>query len=100
MNPHLTGGDPVDTARRAADLLASDPRVKLVYLFGSAANRQHPTPRDIDLAIWTDPPFSLDELTRRRADLVLARGGPIDLLSLNEAPIVLAHEVVEGGRCL
>src|SRR3989304_4113294 len=27
-------------------------------------------------------------------------GAPIDLVSLNDAPIVLAHEVVEGGRCL
>jgi predicted nucleotidyltransferase len=100
MSRQSSGGDPSDTARRATELLSRDPRVKLVYLFGSAADRQHPTPRDIDLAIWTDPPFSLDELTRRRADVVLATAGHIDLLSLNEAPIVLAHEVVESGRCL
>ena len=34
---------------------------------------------------------------RARADLVAATGSAIDLVSLNDASIVLAHEVVEGG---
>ncbi len=56
--------------------------------------------RDVDVAVLTDPPLSLDALVRRRADLVAATGAAIDLVSLNEAPIVLAHEIVDGGRCL
>lgn len=35
-----------------------------------------------------------------RADLVRRVPIPIDLVSLNDAPIVLAHEVVDFGRCL
>jgi hypothetical protein len=92
--------DLLTQAARAAEMLAADPRVQLVYLFGSAADPAAPRPRDIDLAVLTDPPLSLDELMRQRADIVLAGVVRIDLVSLNDAPIVLAHEVVESGRCL
>jgi predicted nucleotidyltransferase len=71
-----------------------------VYLFGSAASPDQPGARDVDVAILTEPVLSLDELMRLRADLVSSTGAPIDLVSLNDASIVLAHEVVESGRCL
>jgi predicted nucleotidyltransferase len=74
--------------------------VQLVYLFGSTVDPDRTAVRDVDLAVVTDPALTVDELTRRRADLVSLTGAPIDLLSLNEASIVLAHEVVESGRCL
>lgn len=48
----------------------------------------------------TAPALSLDTLVRLRADLVAEVGTPVDLVSLNDAPIVLAHEVVESGVCL
>jgi hypothetical protein len=56
--------------------------------------------RDVDLAILTDPPLGLWELLGLREDVALAVGGAIDLVSLNEAGVVLAHEVVDTGRCL
>src|SRR5207244_5303197 len=93
-------GDVANLATRAAALLAHDPRVKLVYLFGSAAEQAGARPRDIDLAVWTDPPLSLEELVRCRADLVLATKMPVDLVSLNDTPIVFPHEVVTRGRCV
>lgn len=46
------------------------------------------------------PRLSLAELTRLRADVVAATGVPIDLVSLNDAPVVLAKEIADGGRCL
>jgi predicted nucleotidyltransferase len=73
--------------------------VALVYLYGSAASGGS-SARDLDLAVLSDPPLSLDDLMRRRADLVAGTGAPIDLVSLNDASTVLAHEVVEGGICL
>jgi len=87
-------------ARRAAKQLADDPRVRLVYLFGSAADRTVASPRDIDLAILTAPPLSLDERLRLRADLVSGGVPSLDLVSLNDASITLAHEVAEHGVCL
>lgn len=87
-------------ATQAADLLAQDGRVLLVYQFGSSADPNRRTARDVDLAVLTERPLSLDELARLRADIVAGSGVPVDLVSLNDAPIVLAHEVTETGQCL
>jgi predicted nucleotidyltransferase len=86
-------------AERAAGLLAQDPRVTLVYVYGSSV-RDARQARDVDVAVLADPPFTSDELLRRGADLVAATGMSVDLLSLNEASPSLAHEVVESGVCL
>jgi predicted nucleotidyltransferase len=87
-------------AERAARALARDPRTRLVYVFGSAAGGGDGDAGDVDLAIWSEPPLPAEALLRLRAELVLEVGGPLDLVSLHDAPIVLAHEVVENGRCI
>ena len=88
-------------AERAARFLAADPRVKLVYLFGSAADPERKIPvRDVDLAVLIDPPLEFWDFLRFRADVIEAAGGGIDLVPLHEAGVVLAHEVVDAGRCL
>jgi len=93
-----------DVARRAAELaarqLAADGRVQLIFLFGSAADPGRAVVRDVDLAVLTEPAVPFDELMRLRADLIAATGVEIDLVSLNGAPVVLAHEVAESGCCL
>ncbi|HSF43852.1 MAG TPA: nucleotidyltransferase domain-containing protein [Thermoanaerobaculia bacterium] len=96
---------PLDVAReraeRAARFLAADPRVKLVFFFGSAADPDRKIPvRDVDLAILTDPPLGLWELLRLGERTAFAVEGDIDLVSLNEAGVVLAREVANTGRCL
>jgi predicted nucleotidyltransferase len=90
----------LDRARIAAELLAADPRTRLVFLFGSAADPRRPAPRDLDLAILTEPSLSLTERLDLRADLVARVGGAIDLVPLNQAPVVLAYEVARTGVCL
>jgi predicted nucleotidyltransferase len=99
-NPPLPGAAALAAAERAVAVLRRDSRVRLVYLYGSAADPARPTARDVDLAVLTEPAWSLEELMRVRADLVAAAGADIDLVLLNDASVVLAHEVVEGGRCL
>ena len=94
----MDGADARERADRATRLLAADPRVRLVYLFGSAAQQGRQEVRDVDLGALTNPALSLDELMNLRADL--ASAAPIDLVSLNHASIVLAHEIVESGICL
>jgi predicted nucleotidyltransferase len=98
--PSLPAGAARRAGERAAELLARDPRVQLVYLFGSANDPSRATVRDVDVAALFTSAVALEELMRLRAELVLATGAPIDLVSLNDAPVALAHEVVEGGRCL
>lgn len=96
----LTGDAARAAAARAARRLAAEPSVRLVYLFGSAADPRRATVRDVDLAVLCRPRLDLEALLRLRADAVAAAGAPVDLVSLNDAGVVLAWEVAETGRCL
>lgn len=96
----LDAGRARQIAERAARRLKRDPRIRLVYLYGSAARPGAGRVRDVDLALSADPPFDLDELLRLRADLVAEIRGPLELVSLEDASIVLAHEVADSGICL
>ncbi len=97
--PRITAETARERARRAAEALAADPRVRLVFLFGSAADPERATVRDVDLAVLTDRSLGLYERLNLLTDAESAAGGEIDLVSLNDASVVLAHEVAEG-QCL
>ncbi len=96
----MSSAEALAYAECAAALQARDPRISLVYVFGSAVASERLHARDVDLAVLTTPALSLDELMRLRADIVDATRAPIDLVSLNDASIVLAHEVAVSERCL
>lgn len=85
-------------AERAARFLAADPRVRLVFLFGSTVDPDRPFVRDVDLAVLTNP-MDFWDLMRLQAQTSLAAHGDFDLVWLNEAPPVLAREVT-FGKCL
>ena len=87
-------------AQRIAERLAQDPRVRLVYLFGSAADPTRAVVRDLDLAVLTRPPLRFDERMALRADLESCDGLELDLVLLNDAPVVLAREIADAGQCL
>ncbi len=95
----IPSGEARRKAEAAAQVLASDQRVRLVFLFGSTQEGRSQV-GDIDLAVLSDPPLSLDSLMRLRADVVSAVGGPIELVSLNDVSVVLAFEVAKRGSCL
>jgi predicted nucleotidyltransferase len=89
-----------ERAERAARFLGSDPRVKLVFFFGSAANPERTLPvGDVDLAILTDPPLTAEEILNLRNEVVLAAEEGIELFSLNEVGVFLRYKAVKG-RCL
>lgn len=90
-----------DAIERVTGILSAVPCVRVVYLFGSAARPGAVAPRDLDLALSARPPLAPAELLQLQGRLQEALPGlPVDLVSLDDAPIVLAHEIVEGGRCL
>jgi hypothetical protein len=66
----LSSEDANRIAEQAAQWLARDSRVLLVYLFGSVADRGRTAVRDIGLAILTRGALPPHELLRMRADLV------------------------------
>ncbi len=89
-----------EVIQRVQAILASEPRVRVMYLFGSAARPASVPPRDLDLAICARPALTLPELLQLQGKLQEAARVEVDLVSLDDAPIVLAHEIIEGGRCL
>jgi predicted nucleotidyltransferase len=98
--PQLSTEDARNRAERAARFLAANPRVKLVFFFGSAVDPDRKTVGDVDVAILTDRPLGLYELLDLKADVAQAAGGEVDLVLLNGASVVLAREVAVTGRCL
>jgi hypothetical protein len=62
-------------AERAARALAEDPRVRLVFFFGSAADPERTLPvRDVDLAVLTHEPLDFDGLLDLHDKAGRARG--------------------------
>lgn len=84
---------------RLVDFLATDPRVRIIYAFGSAANGSAGPLSDVDLAVLLDSPPDLEaesDLRARVAEVV----PHVDLVILNQAPSALRYEILTGGRCL
>jgi len=86
--------------RALADLIESDLDVSLAYLFGSVARGEARRGSDLDLAVL----FTRMPSPERIAEIVVAAervaGRSVDLVVLNSAPPLLAHEVVSNGRLL
>ena len=87
------------TDERLVEVLAADPRVRLVYAFGSAASGVAGPLSDVDVAVLLDraPGWDEERELRARLDAVAPR---VDLVILNEAPPALRFEVITAGRCL
>jgi predicted nucleotidyltransferase len=85
---------------RLVAILAAEPRVRVAFVFGSATREGSIAPRDLDLAVSAQPPLSLAELLQLQGRLQEQASLAVDLVSFDEAPIVLAHEIVESGRCI
>ena len=82
------------------DILERREDVRLAYLFGSAARGAVRTSSDIDVALLFSSipePRDLDRLTE---ELEASARRRVDLVILNSAPPLLAHEVVATGRLL
>lgn len=88
-------------AERAAQALASEPDVRLVFLFGSATHEEadHGA-RDLDLAVLVEPAPDLNAWRHLERVAALAAAVPLDLVPLHRASIVLAREVAVTGECL
>jgi hypothetical protein len=81
------------------DALVRDPRVRLIYAFGSAVHDQAGPLSDLDMAVLLAARPSWDEERELRARLTEV-APRLDLILLNDAPPVLRYEIITGGRCL
>jgi predicted nucleotidyltransferase len=96
----FSGADARDAATRVAQRLALDERVRLIFLYGSAADPTRSEVHDLDLALSCAPRLPMSERLRLQADAGAVAAMPVDLIDLDEAGVVLAWEVAETGRCL
>lgn len=74
--------------------------MRLAYLFGSTATGQARSTSDLDVGALFAPMPAPAELDRLAADLEVVAGRGVDLVVLNTAPPLLAHEVLRAGRLI
>lgn len=88
--------------RGLAEYAAERPILAL-YLFGSAAWDRRTRLSDIDIAVLLPEDVPKEEYFDRRLEMTveltrLLKESDVDLVVLNEAPPLLKHRVVTGGR--
>jgi hypothetical protein len=81
------------------EVLSADPRVRLVYAFGSSAAGTAGPLSDVDVAALLGGRLGWDEERELRGRLAAVAPG-VDLVILNDAHPALRFEVITGGRCL
>jgi uncharacterized protein len=77
--------------------------IQAVYIFGSVASGRTRPGSDVDIAVLLNPQSSrlgsLDYRLKLAAEMSSAiRRSDVDLIVLNDAPPVLAHQVLSKGR--
>jgi len=87
------------------EFMSRQPDVRLAYLFGSYGRGTANALSDVDVAVLMAGHLSSREQGRARvrlmADLMAALGREdVDLVILNQAPLLLRHRVLRDGRLL
>ena len=85
---------------RVRKFLASIPQVKFAYVFGSRARGDAGPLSDIDIAVFLDDSISIfhDRLCLMESLARELGAECFDLVTLNDAPVVLRFEVVRSGQ--
>jgi len=86
----------------AKEFVATEPKIKFAYLFGSMARQMCGSLSDLDIAVYLDQKL---DLFSWRLHLMTALAKALgtekfDLVVLNRAPVVLRYEVVRSGVVL
>ena len=91
--------------KNLAEFLSKQKHVKLAYLFGSVAKGKEGSLSDIDIAVSIDE--SLNKKERFKLQLKLISGltnimktDRIDLIVMNDAPLLLKYNIIKHGKIL
>jgi len=87
---------------KLAPAISAKPEIIFAYLFGSVAKGTAGNKSDVDVAVFLDPSFAINEegfgylsvLTEELSALLSTR---VDVVILNSAKIVLKHQVLKSG---
>jgi predicted nucleotidyltransferase len=85
--------------------ICTDNGVELAYLFGSQAEGKAGPLSDVDIAVLLGPHVAREQWFKVQLDLMgalmsLFHRDDVDVVILNQATPVLAHEVVQSGQIL
>lgn len=89
--------------KKAVELLRREKRVKLAYLFGSAAKGEMGKLSDIDIGVYLDESMSEDEKFKLQLELIsrlaaALKTDKIDLIVMNDAPLLLNYNIIRYGK--
>lgn len=87
---------------RLGGYFAGHAEVIAAYLFGSQAKGKATADSDVDIALLLSPDFDLQEYfmyrIERMVELEQFCQSPVDVVILNQAPLVLRNQVLKHGR--
>lgn len=90
----------MDAIGAIRQVLSLRPDVRVAYVFGSVARGEQRASSDVDVAVLFAPapqPRELDDLSTELERAVSRR---VDLVVLNTAPPLLAHQVISTGHLI
>lgn len=90
---------------RLSDLFVEEETIDLVYLFGSVAKNKTTDLSDVDVAVRVNDDVKPEQRFRFQLNLLgkitdLLRLNNIDLIILNDSPVLLRFEVLSTGQLL
>lgn len=79
--------------------------VLLAYLFGSSVDKYHSLKKDIDVAVLLEPRELKHGVLKSQMKIFsqlssLLKRYDIDVVILNDAPLLLQHEIIKHGKVL
>ncbi|MDP3106082.1 MAG: nucleotidyltransferase domain-containing protein [Candidatus Methanoperedens sp.] len=91
--------------RRVVEFLSKQKHVKLAYLFGSVAEGRGGKLSDVDLAVFLDESLSKKEMFNLQLKLIseltsILKTDRIDLVIMNDAPLLLKYNIIKHGKIL
>lgn len=83
----------------------SEPDISFAYIFGSQALGNAGPLSDIDIAVFLDKSFAETHYLDKQSEVLgrlttFLRTNKVDLIILNEAPLLLAHRVLKNGTAV
>jgi predicted nucleotidyltransferase len=86
------------------DYVNRQPEVDAAYLFGSRAKGKERAASDVDVALLVDEGSAPESTPAYRLEQIMALedicGRPADVVILNDAPLVLRHQILKYGRLI
>jgi len=92
-------------SKGVVEILSEQERVKLAYLFGSAAEGKEGKLSDVDLAVYLDESLSKKEMFNLQLKLIseltsILKTDKVDLAIMNDASISLNYEIIKANHPL